>query len=45
MPTLSNQDRELQKQVVPSTHEHAESRILLFAAMSGDLLLCIHVVM
>ena len=34
LPTLSNQDRELQKEVVLSACEHADSRILLFAALS-----------
>ena len=31
LPTLSNQDRELHKEVALSANEHAESRILLFA--------------
>lgn len=35
LPTLSNPDREHGKEAVLSAHEHAESRILLFA-MSGD---------
>lgn len=33
---VKNQDKELRKEVVLSANEHAESRILLFAAMSGD---------
>ena len=31
LPTLSNQDRELNKEAVLSAHEYTESRILLFA--------------
>ena len=36
LPTPPNHDKELHKEAVLSAHEHAESRILLFAAMSGD---------
>ena len=38
-PFFSNQDGELHKEAVLSAHEHAESRILLFAT-SGDYCSC-----
>ena len=40
---LSNQDRELHKESL-SANEHAESRILMFAAVSANCVRCVHVV-